>query len=194
MTDTPLSLLERLRQQPTEASWKRLIDLYMPLIARWLRQLGTPDSDVDDLVQDVLSVVVRELPRFDHNQHAGAFRRWLRTVAVNRLRGYWRSRATHEQATGDSAVMTRLAELEDPTSDLARRWDREHNEFVARRVLELIEPEFTASTWQAFRRQVIEGAKPADVGIELGTTANAVLISKSRVLRRLRQEAAGLID
>ena len=54
--------------------------------------------------------------------------------------------------------------------------------------------EFTPATWQAFRRQVVDGVKAAAVAAELGITPNAALIAKSRVLRRLRDEARGLTD
>lgn len=191
MDATPVSLLERLRRQSDESAWKRLFALYTPLVRRWLCQLGVPEADLDDLQQDVLGVVVRELPHFEHNAQRGAFRRWLRLIAVNRLRGYWRGRKHAVDGPDDHPP---LDELVDPASDLSRRWDQEHNEFVARRLLELLEPEFTPSTWQAFRRQVLDGLKAAAVADELGTTPNAVLIAKSRVLRRLRQEVQGLLD
>ena len=87
-----------------------------------------------------------------------------------------------------------LEQLEDPHSDLNRVWDQEHDKFIAARLLELIEPEFTHTTWQAFRRQVLDGAKAAEVATELGVTPNAASIAKSRVLRRLREEIAGLTD
>ncbi len=35
---------------------------------------------------------------------------------------------------------------------------------------------------------------PAQSGAELGGSVNAVLIAKSRVLKRLREKAGGLID
>jgi len=38
------------------------------------------------------------------------------------------------------------------------------------------------------------GAKPAEVAAELSMSVNAVLLAKSRVLRRARREIAGLID
>ena len=57
-----------------------------------------------------------------------------------------------------------------------------------------MEPEFTGPTWLAFRRQVIDGLPAAEVAAELGTSVNAVLLAKSRVLARLRKEARGLID
>ena len=87
-----------------------------------------------------------------------------------------------------------LDALEDPAGDLNQLWEREHDAFLAKRVLQLIERDFTFSTWQAFRRVVLDGAKPADVAAELNMSVNAVLLAKSRVLRRARGEIAGLID
>jgi RNA polymerase sigma-70 factor (ECF subfamily) len=45
-----------------------------------------------------------------------------------------------------------------------------------------------------FKRFVLDGLPAADVAAELETTANAVFIAKSRVMARLRHEAAGLIE
>jgi RNA polymerase sigma-70 factor (ECF subfamily) len=194
MSDTSISLLDRLRQQPSGDSWQRLVTLYTPLIQGWLRRHGVPDHDVDDLVQEVLGVLVRELPHFQHNQQAGAFRSWLRTVTVHRLRGYWRARQTRPQATGDSDFAESLQQLEDPTSGVSKLWDQDHDRHVMAKLLELIEPEFNATDWKAFRRQVFDGQRPATVAGELGVTVNVALLAKSRVLRRLRQEASGLVD
>jgi RNA polymerase sigma factor (sigma-70 family) len=197
VTDTPLSLLDRLRQRPDQdswqVSWRRLVELYTPLIRSTLGRFGVPDSDAEDILQEVLGVLVREVPAFEHNGRPGAFRCWLRTVVVHRLGAYWRAQKSRPVA-GDSEFDTRLAELEDDSSDPSRQWDHEHDTLVARRLLELLEPEFTPSTWQAFRRQILDDARPADVAAELGITVNAVLIAKSRVLRRLREEGRGLVD
>ena len=193
MTDTPRSLLERLRLQPNEDSWKRLVDLYTPLLSRWLRQAGVEGSDSDDLMQEVFVAVVREIPTFEHNQQHGAFRCWLRTILVHRLRSYWNAKQSTRAAVSAENLQA-LARLEDPASDLNRLWDREHDALLAERILQLIEKDFLPSTWQAFRRIVLDGGKPVDVAAELGLSVNAVLLAKSRVLRRARQEIDGLID
>jgi RNA polymerase sigma-70 factor (ECF subfamily) len=194
MQPTPVSLLERLRLRPDEASWQRLVDLYTPLIRDWLRRHALQSPDVDDLVQDVLGVLVRELPQFRHDLRPGAFRRWLRNVTVNRLRVFWRGRRARPQTPADTDFERMLAQLEDGDSALSRLWDEEHDRHVARRLLELIEPEFEPTTWQAFRGLVLEGRPSAEVAAELGLTPNAVRIAKSRVLSRLRQEAEGLLN
>jgi RNA polymerase sigma-70 factor (ECF subfamily) len=194
MDQTPHSLLERLRLQPDAAAWKRLIDLYTPLIQNWFRQQHVPAGDLDDLVQEVLAVLVREMPAFQHNQQRGAFRCWLRTIALNRLKGYWRARQNRPRGAGDLAVSEILDQIPDPASDPDKHWEQKHDQFIVRRALELLEPEFTPSTWQAFQRQVSDGAKPAQVASELGLTAHAAVLAKFRVLRRLRRELDGLTD
>jgi RNA polymerase sigma-70 factor (ECF subfamily) len=192
--ETSASLLQRLRQHGDEASWKRLVALYTPLLQGWFRRELVPPADVDDLVQEVLAVLVRELPTFEYDPNRGSFRGWLRTVAVNRLRVFWRSRRARPLATGDSDLARRLEELEDPHSALSRLWDREHDRHVARRLLELIEGEFEPTTWQAFRRLALDGAPATAVAAELDLSLNAVYLAKYRVLKRLQQEIGGLTD
>jgi RNA polymerase sigma-70 factor (ECF subfamily) len=194
MLDTSVSLLERLRNQPGDADWNRLVALYAPLIAGWLRGQGVQAGDVDDLTQEVLGVVVRELAHFRHSDRRGAFRAWLRTITVHRLRDFWRARQHRPLATGDSDFARNLEQLEDPHSSLARQWDEEHDRHVVRQLLRLIEPLFEPTTLEAFRAIMLDGCRPAEVAARLDISVNAVLLAKSRVLRRLRQEADGLID
>ncbi len=194
MSQTSISLLERLRLHPESADWKRLVELYTPLVRRWLLRQDVPAADADDLTQDVLAVVVRELVEFEHNQRPGAFRAWLRAITVNRLRGYRRGRQ-HSPHDGDNSdAARRLEQLEDPHSSLNQLWDEEHDRYILGRLMKLIEPEFPVAWWLAFRRHVVEGARASEVAKELDVSVNVVLLSKSRILRRLRQEAADLVD
>ena len=68
MSETSLSLLDRIRESPESEHWDRLVALYTPLLRLWVRRYQIQDSDVDDIVQDVLSTLVNDLPRFEHNQ------------------------------------------------------------------------------------------------------------------------------
>ena len=83
---------------------------------------------------------------------------------------------------------------EDPTNELSRRWDLEYCHHTLQRLQDLVEPEFSATTWGAFRLRVIEQRSTDEVATLLGISKNAVDIAKSRVLNRLRKEALGLIE
>jgi RNA polymerase sigma-70 factor (ECF subfamily) len=190
--ETSASLLDRLAAQPNEADWQRLFALYSPLLLQWLARSGVPASDADDLAQEVMLVVFREVKDFQR-RGLGAFRAWLRTILANRTRDYFRSRQHRATATGDSAFLARLAELESPDSDLSQLWDREHDQHIARRLLKMVEGDFTPPTWRAFWRQVIDGVPAAQVANEVALSLNAVLLAKSRVLRRMRQELRGFV-
>jgi RNA polymerase sigma-70 factor (ECF subfamily) len=194
MSATSASLLERLRLRPDADGWQRLVGLYEPLIRGWLRRHDLQATDADDVVQEVLGIVVREVPHFEHNGRPGAFRAWLRITTAHCLRRFWRARQYRPDAAGGSDWERHLAELEDPTSGLSALWDEEHDRHVLRRLLELIAGDFQPSTWQAFRRLVLDGAPAAVVAAELGLSVNAVLIAKSRVLQRLREEGRGLVE
>jgi RNA polymerase sigma-70 factor (ECF subfamily) len=97
-------------------------------------------------------------------------------------------------ASDDSGVAAALSQLEDPDSELNRRWDEEHDQYVLRCLLDVLALEFEASTVQAFRRVALEGASSEQAARELGLSVGAVYIAKSRVLSWLRRQAEGLID
>src|SRR5262245_21026841 len=176
--ETSVSLLNRLAAAPTDDDWRRLLDLYQPLLRAWLARAGASASDADDLTQDILLVVFREVAGFVRHG-PGAFRAWLRTIFVHRARNYFRSRRHHPTATGDSDFHRRLDELESPDSALSGLWDSEHDKYVAASLMRRVQGDFEPATWQAFRRHVLEGERAARVAAALGLSRNSVLMAKS---------------
>jgi RNA polymerase sigma factor (sigma-70 family) len=185
--DTSLSLLDQLREPGADDAWDRVVTLYTSLLEAWFHSAGVQAADRDDLTQRVLEVMLRQMPDFEHNGRAGAFRAWLRAIVVNLLREFWRRRPM----PGSGSVLDQLV---DPRSDLSRLWDKQHEQHVLHSLLDLVKPEFNESTWKAFSRLGLDGAPAREVAAELDTTVNAVLAAKSRVLARLRHEAGALLD
>jgi RNA polymerase sigma-70 factor (ECF subfamily) len=154
---TALSLLDRLKAAPPDASdWGRHQEIYLPLIRRWVERVPDVGSEAADVVQEVFAVVVRELPRFERRR-AGSFRTWLRQITVNRLRTY-RKRRQRFPAVARDATDGFLEGLAAPDSELARQWDREHDQHVFQKLWRSSAPTFprppgwpsNASPWTAF--------------------------------------------
>jgi RNA polymerase sigma factor (sigma-70 family) len=192
MPHTPRSLLERVSEGNKSPDWGRFFDTYRPLLHKWIGPVLLQPADADDVVQDVLMVVVAKLPEFRHNGTPGAFRGWLRGILSHRLQNFWRKKL-RTPATGP-AFGDFFDRLDDPTGDLARQWNEDHDRHLIATLLEAIKPEFQPNTWRAFWRTAIEEATPSQAAAELGLSTNAVFIARSRVLQRLREEAAGLIE
>lgn len=184
--DTSLTWLGRLIESPGGAEWQQLSDMYGPLVAVWVERAGVVAGDVDDVVQEVLIVVFRRVGEFEH-EHPGAFRAWLRAILSNQLKKYFReNKRLHSRIPLDS--------IKTPCSPESRILDREHDEYLAARAMRIIEHEFEPTTWAAFRHQVIDHCRPNDVALRLGISTNAVIKAKSRVLKRLRECLAPLVD
>lgn len=191
---TSLSLLDALQQGTGNDAWQRLVDLYAPLIRGWLRRRVIPDCDQDDIVQEVLSVVVRKVGDFHRVDRAGAFRRWLLNITVNCLRESWRAKRLAGVAAGDTAFAEKLQQLEDPASSLSRLWEVDHDQYILNRLLDEVKNDFELKTWTVFRRITLEGVPAAQAAEEAGISVNAAFIAKSRVLARLRELGRGIID
>jgi len=189
---TSLSLLDRLKAaRPDASDWNRLQEIYLPLIERWLGRVPGLGDESADLAQEVLVVVFREVPRFDR-QREGSFRAWLRQVTVNKIRNFRRKRH-RRPAVGLDPADRFLERLSDPNDDLSREWARDHDKHVVEKLLAVVQRDFAPATWEAFQQFGVEGVPVGRVAEELSLSENAVILAKSRVLKRLREEAGDLL-
>ena len=193
MNPTSLSLLDRLKAaRPDSSDWNRLHGVYLPLIQKWLGRVPGLGDESADLAQEVLVVVFRKVPRFDR-QREGSFRAWLRQVTINKVHAHRRKRQ-RQPIVGLDPADGFLNGLAEPNSELAREWDLDHDRHVFQKLQTIVQPDFAPSTWDAFRRFALDGLPAAQVAEELGLSVNAVLLAKSRILKRLREEAGELLD
>jgi RNA polymerase sigma-70 factor (ECF subfamily) len=112
---TRLTLIGSLRQG---LRWEEFVALYGKLILLWgRRDFGLQDSDAENLCQEVLLKVWKNIPSYDPVR--GRFRNWLYTCTRNTVLNLWRSR--HGEWVGDDRpdVAERLRER----TALSTAWD-----------------------------------------------------------------------
>jgi RNA polymerase sigma-70 factor (ECF subfamily) len=76
--DSDVALLERCKAGDGSA-WRNLYENQFAFVERICRRLGTPDAELDDVVQDVFMVAFRRLSDFD----TGRVTTWLYRIAAN---------------------------------------------------------------------------------------------------------------
>ena len=185
MDTTSITLLERVREVSDDRAWDRFVALYTPFLLACARRAGLKNDDASELVQDVFLHLLDQMPKFEYDAGRRNFRGWLKTVTVNKCRERWRKRTPApliEPATEATAV-------EDEAF-----WERDYRDSLVQRALEIMQRDFESKTWRACWECTVGGRKAADVAAELGMTEAAVFMAKSRVLRKLRQDLAGLIE
>ncbi len=185
---TSSSWLSRMRQRDPQA-WRRLTELYGPLVYHWGRHHGLSAEDASDLTQEVFSAVAGAIERFLHSPEQGTFRGWLWTIARNKLRDHFRRETDREEAAGGTEAWLRLSSIPEIWSDESQDvTDLGELQRLFRRALDRVRCEFEDRTWQAFWLSTVEQQETDDIAKSLGLSANSVRQAKSRVLRRLRRE------
>lgn len=188
MHTTPVSLLDKLRETDNARAWERFVELYTPFLYYWARRVGLHGEEATDLVQDVFAVLLTKLPSFRYDG-TRSFRSWLRTVTLNKWREARRRAARHSLLGGGSE----LDDLAAPEQD-EDPWDAEYRQHVTHRAIELMQTDFEPSSWKACWEVVVAGRPAAAVAAELGLSVGAVYAAKFRVMARLREEFADLLD
>lgn len=182
---TRVSLLQQLCSKQDSVAWSRFVELYTPLVYRWVADLGIRDSERNDVVQDVFVVLLGKISTF-HYDDSKSFRGWLRTITINKSRDLLRKQKRLSEPTFVSQI--ELAEQ----SDVDLLTQKEYRDHLAEAALKLMRKHFSKTTWQACWEHVANGRPAQDVANELGISVNAVYLARGRVLQRLRHELNGL--
>jgi RNA polymerase sigma-70 factor (ECF subfamily) len=191
-SETSSSLLHRARGRDPEA-WRRLSELYGPVVYGWVRAAGIREHDAADIVQEVFQSVFTSLDRFRQERPTDRFRDWLWTITRRRAIDLVRQREARPAGAGGDDAQSLLQELPQRLPEAgAPAAESDHADLV-RRALELVRPEFAEHTWQACMQTAVEGRRPVDVAADLDMSLGAVYVARSRVLKRLRKELDGLV-
>jgi RNA polymerase sigma-70 factor (ECF subfamily) len=186
MVDTNETLLERLRHAEAHDAWKEFYDLYWGVILRYARKVGLNEHQAEDVLQETMMVLMRQLPEFRYDRGKGRFRNFLLTIvhrkAVAVLRRARRAAADSlkegDAVDGHRAVINAAAE---------RRW----KEAVMEEALRTLKAHdaIDARTWAVFQAYALEQLPATEVAEKFGLSPNAVYQIRNRMLRRLRSLA-----
>lgn len=189
---TRATLIQRVRDQHDEKSWKEFVRHYDPYIYNILRRMHLNHHDAQDVAQTVNLKVWEKLPEFNYDTNKGRFRSWLCTVAVNEVRMFLRNQHRSDRGI-DPAELERtgswLRGADEPAIEklATEEWISHVTSLAWKNVEDRIDP----SARRAFEL-VSKGKKPDEVAAELGISVNSVYVYKKRAQDILRAEIVRL--
>ena len=188
---TRASLLLQIREPTNHEAWQEFVRLYGPVVYGFARKRGLQDADAADLMQDVMRSVSTAIGRLEYDRKQGTFRGWLFTITRNKVFNFLSARKIRPLATGDTGTQRMLSSHPDGEEGLDA-WETEYQRRLAALAMERVKVEFQENTWRAFWLTSVDGVAVADVARQIGLSAGAIYVAKSRVLARLRDEVESI--
>lgn len=102
------TLLSRLRNLDDQESWRVFFDRYWHLLYNVACRAGLSDQEAQDVVQETVIGVARNIPEFQYEPARGSFRQWLLRITRRRIVDHLRR--TYRQPPRANVALESLAE------------------------------------------------------------------------------------
>jgi len=195
-TGTRQSLLTRLKNWDDAEGWREFFNTYGKLIYRFAMKAGLSDAESQDVVQETLLVVAKQMPGFRYDPAKGSFRRWLFNQARWRIADAFRKRHRPDlvqRASDDSSTGTQEMErVPDGSSELEAAWDSEWRENQLTRALERVKAKVSQRQYQMFHLFTVQGWSMAEIVRTLKVNRAQVYMAKMRLSKLVKAEMAAL--
>lgn len=193
---TRQSLLSRLRSWDDHDSWRDFFETYWRLIYDVARKSGLEDAEAQDVVQETIVAVARQMPDFRYDPSKGRFKNWLHQITRRRitdhLRKHYRTtdretrlEPNHPEPDSPSPI----EELPDPaTVDLDTLWEREWKAHLTSLALERVKRRAKPEHFQVFDLLVVQGWSATQVAKALGVSLPLVYVVRHRIGAQVKTE------
>ena len=208
---TRQSLLSRLKAWDDHESWRDFFDTYWRLIYGLAIKSGLTNAEAEDVVQETLLAVAKEMPDFKYDPARGSFKGWLLEITRRRIANQVRKRLKHRHATAgpllgeatrppsgertesDQRRTATIERVQDPSSDeMERLWDQEWRSNLLEASIVRVKKQVNAKQYQMFNLYVTMQWPMDQVKQTLGVSAAQVYMAKMRISRMIKREVRTL--
>jgi RNA polymerase sigma-70 factor (ECF subfamily) len=183
---TSITLLNRIRtSSDNDGAWLEFVQRYGVRIYRWCVHRNLQPSNAEDVSQEVLLILARQMKEFQYDP-TQSFRGWLHRVTENAVNRFFRDRG-EDQAKGGSSIVAMLSvepariELNDY---LAEAFDLELRDEAKSRVQKRVN-EIRWKSWEMLTSKALSGKQ---VAAALGITVGVAYSNKHQVQKLIREE------
>lgn len=188
MEQTRATLLQRLRQPDAGAAWEQFCLLYGGPILRYAGKLGLNNADAQDVMQETLVALVRQMPRFEYDPARGRFRNFVLTIVHRQAMALLRRRGRRPETPLPPGLEALPATISPQDDD---RWEEAlfDEAWTRLRRSGALQPKTVA----AFEDYALRSLPADQVAKKYDLTANTVYQIRSRVIAMLKQEVEQLV-
>lgn len=186
------SLLSRLKDWDDQESWRQFFETYWRLIYSTARKAGLTEAEAQEVVQETVVAIAKNLKELQFDKTASSFKSWLLRITRWRItdqlrkRGRsWQSAMPAPTATDETAVIERIA---DPNCVHEQQWEADWRENMLEAAMARVREQVPAKHFQAFDLYVTRKWPVAKVARTVGMNAANIYLVKFRLLKLLKAE------
>ena len=190
---TRTTLLERLKDWRDDSSWRDFFDIYWKLIYGVAIKGGLTNEEAQDVVQETMLTVAKQMPNFKYDRKAGSFKSWLLNTTRWRIADQFRKRealAVSHSSSDDADTGTRTADkMIDPAGqDMNVLWDAEWERNLLEAAIMKVKRRLDPQKYQIFDFSVNKEWPPEKIAEAFSIPIAQVYLAKHRATAMIKEE------
>ncbi len=193
---TRASLLAGLKYWDNAERWQDFFNTYWRLIYGRARRAQLTEQEAQEVVQETVISVAKQIPEFHYDPAVCAFKTWLFRIVSRRIADQFRKRRragpTLEPLADDDEGAS-FESIADPASLLPdAAWEMEWEENLIAAAMERVKRRLKPVQFQIFDYHVLQKHGALDTARHLRTNVASVYVAKHRVGQVLKREVEAL--
>jgi RNA polymerase sigma factor (sigma-70 family) len=194
---TRRSLLSKLKNWDDHQSWQEFFDTYWKLIYGVAIKAGLTDAEAQEVVQDTVIVVAKQMQEFKYDPTLGTFKSWLLHTTRWKIADQFRKRLpTWNDTPTEPWTSKRTASIEripDPAvPELEALWEEEWAGNILEVALNRVRRHVKPRQFQIFDLYVVKKWPVQKVAQTLSVNIGQVYLAKHRISRLVQKEIKSL--
>jgi RNA polymerase sigma factor (sigma-70 family) len=188
---TRSSLLKRLKAWDNAADWKEFFDTYQRSIHGLALKCGLNHAEAEEVVQETMVAVARQMPGFEYDRSIGSFKGWLFTITRRAIGKQIAKRARNpSNPAGAAEVPPELEAIPDPAPGFEERWEEDWRHNLMEIAVDRVRRRVSPKQFQIFDLYVHQQLPMEQVTQMLNVNAAQVYMAKLRVAAAIRSEVS----
>src|SRR4051812_13469374 len=189
---TRQSLLQRLKDWRDERGWQDFFDTYWRLIYSVARRAGLSDAEAQDVVQETVISVAKQIPGFTYNA-TGSFKAWLMRLTKRRIADQFRKKQYQlggKKFPREERLETAIIDNhpDSRSFDLENTWDEEWQSNALQAALQRVKEIADAKEFQMFYLHVTKGISAREVAKRLDVKLAQIYVAKYKVSSLVKKQ------
>lgn len=194
---TRSSLVNRLHNWNDHGGWQDFFDRYWKLIYAVAIKAGLSDAEAQDVVQETVVAVAKQMREGGYDRDKSSFKNWLCLITRRRIIDHFRRRTPVMKrslsASDDTSRTGTVARVPDPASlELEAVWDEEWRKNLADAAIERVKDLVSPKQFQIFDLYVLKDLPVREVTKLLKVNTAQVYLARHRVSALVKKEVARL--